>query len=282
MKYEPEVWRKAYEVNGFVVVQDFLDTITLSRIRDELTRIIENLEGLAPSLKEKIFLERDHVKNNRQYYAGILSPEECGLAVRQVADLALFDDSFAELICYPPMLDVLETLFESSEFSFNYLIGRPKAARVGNGVSDGHFHRDTPFEEFTSVNTVLVIMCLDDMMAENGATEFISGSHKVSDEEAKKAYWRDVSPDKLNLKEKVAIRCKAGAGIFFNTKLLHAAGHNRSDNPRYTILAEWVGPGVLPTSSTRYAYQGLRPRSNDKTYQRQIKMSLATPQLITV
>ena len=282
MKYEPDAWKKAYADNGFVVVRDLLDPITLSRIRNDLTRIIENLESLPSSLKEKIFFERDHVKNNPQYYAGILSPEECGLAVRQVADLALFDDSFAELICYPPMLDVLETLFESSEFSFNYLIGRPKAARVGNGVSDGHFHRDTPFEEFTSVNTVLVIMCLNDMMAENGATEFIRGSHQVSDEEAKKAYWRDVASDKLNLKEKVAIRCKAGAGIFFNTKLLHAAGHNRSDNPRYTILAEWVGPGVLPTSPTRYAYQGLKPRSNDKTYQRQVKMSLASPQLTTV
>jgi ectoine hydroxylase-related dioxygenase (phytanoyl-CoA dioxygenase family) len=177
MKYEPEAWRKAYQDNGFVVVQDFLDPITFSRMRDELTRIIENLESLPPSLLEKIFFERDHVKNNPQWYAGILNPEECGLAVRQIEDLALFDAPFAELIRHQPMLDVLETLFESSEFSFNYLIGRPKAARVGNGISDGHFHRDTPFEEFTYANTVNVIMCLNDMMAENGATEFIRGSH---------------------------------------------------------------------------------------------------------
>jgi ectoine hydroxylase-related dioxygenase (phytanoyl-CoA dioxygenase family) len=277
MKYEPEIWRKAYQDDGFVVVEDLLDPATLSRMRDELTRIIENPESLPASLKEKILFERDHVKNNPQYYAGILSPEECGFAVRQIGDLALFDASFAELICYPPMLDVLETLFESSEFSFNYLIGRPKAARVGNGISNGHFHRDTPFEEFTAVNTVIVIICLNDMMAENGATEFIRGSHQVSDEEAKKACWRDVEEDKLNLKEKVIICCGAGAGIFFNTKALHAAGHNRSDRPRHTILAEWVGPCVFPTSPVRYAYQGLRPRSKDAAYQMQVKMSLATP-----
>jgi ectoine hydroxylase-related dioxygenase (phytanoyl-CoA dioxygenase family) len=276
MRYEPEAWRKAYKDNGFVVVQELLDPTTLSRMRDVLTRIIENLESLPPSLKEKIFFERDHVKNNPQWYAGILSPEECGLAVRQIGDLALFDASFAELICYPPMLDVLETLFESSEFSFHSLIGRPKAARVGNGISNGHFHRDTPFEEFTSVNTVLVIMCLNDMTAGNGATEFIRGSHQVSDEEAKKACWRDVEADKLNLKEKVKICCGAGAGIFFNTKTLHAAGHNRSDHPRHTILAEWVGPGVFPTSPVRYAYQGLRPRSKDTAYQTQVEMSFAT------
>lgn len=276
MRYEPEACRRAYQSDGFVVVDDLLDPATLSRIRDELTTIIENLECLRPSLKEKIFFERDHVKNNPQYYAGSLTPEECGLAVRQIMDLALFNASFAELICYPPLLDVLETLFESSEFSFNYLIGRPKAARVGNGISNGHFHRDTPFEEFTSVNTVIVIMCLTDTMAENGGTQFIKGSHQISDEEAKKTCWRDVEADKLNLEQKVTICCRAGAGIFFNTKVLHAAGHNRSDRPRHTILAEWVGPGVLPTSPVRYAYQGLRPRSKDAAYQTQVEMSLAT------
>jgi ectoine hydroxylase-related dioxygenase (phytanoyl-CoA dioxygenase family) len=176
MRYEPEAWRKAYQDNGFVVVQDLLDPATLSGMRDELTRIIENLESLPSSLKGKRFFERDHVKNNPQWYAGIFTPEECGLVVRQIGDLALFDASFAELICYPLMLDVLETLFESSELSFNYLIGRPKAVRVGNGISNGYFHRDTPFEKFTSVNTVIVIICLNDMMAENGATEFIRGA----------------------------------------------------------------------------------------------------------
>ena len=281
MKYEPEAWRKAYQDNGFVVVQDFLDPTTCFRMRDKLTAIIENLECLPPSLKEKIFLERDHVKNNPQWYAGILTSEECGLAVRQIKDLALFDASFAELICYPPMLDVLETLFESSEFSFTYLIGRPKAACVGNGINNGHFHRDTPSEEYTSVNTVIVIICLNDMMAENGATQFIRGSHQVSDEEAKKACWRDVEPQRLNLQEKVAVRCNAGAGIFFNTKTLHAAGHNRSESPRYTILAEWVGPDVLPTSPVRYAYQGLRPRSKVASYQTQIEVSFAKKRLAT-
>ncbi|MBO0797503.1 MAG: hypothetical protein J2P31_01655 [Blastocatellia bacterium] len=101
MKYEPEAWRVAYQTNGFVVVQDLLDTTTLSRLRDDLTRIIANPESLPPSLKEKLFFEREHVKNNPQWYTGILTPEECGLAVRQIEDLALFDASFAELIEYP-------------------------------------------------------------------------------------------------------------------------------------------------------------------------------------
>ena len=273
MKYEPETWAKDYLDNGFVVVPDLLDPATLATLRVGLERIAGNTDALTPPLKEKIFLERDHVKNNPQWYAGILTPEECGESVRQIEDLPLFDPAFAELICYKPLLDVLEVLFGSSEFTFNFLNGRPKAARVGNGISNGNFHRDTPFEDFTFSNTILVILCLNDMTSENGATAFVRGSHQVSDEEARKPHWREVEADKVELENKVLVRCPAGAAIFFNTKILHAAGHNRSDYPRYTILSEWVGPNVLPTSPVRYAYQGLKPRSKDPAFKKQIRMT---------
>jgi ectoine hydroxylase-related dioxygenase (phytanoyl-CoA dioxygenase family) len=275
MKYEPEAWEKAYRDDGFVVIPDLLDPATLASLRAGLEEIVGNLAGLPPELKEKIFLERTHVQNNPQWYAGLLTPEECGESVRQIEDLALFAPAFAALICYPPLLDVLEALFASSEFSFNYIVGRPKAARVGNGISNGNFHRDTPFEEFTRTNTLIVILCLDEMASENGATAFIRASHQVSDEEAKRPYWREVGADKINAADKVEVRCPAGAGIFFNTKTLHTATHNRSDRPRYTILSEWVGPNVLPTSAVRHAYQGLKPRSKDPAFATQIRMTFS-------
>jgi hypothetical protein len=277
MRRAPEEWKRDYLEGGFVVVPQLLDPATLSTLRDRLEGVTVSLDALPPELRGKVFLERDHVKNNPQWYEGVLTPGECGDSVRQIEDLPLFDAAFAELICYPPLLDVLEALFESTEFSFNYLVGRPKAARVGNGVSNGNFHRDTPFEDFTLSNTLVVILCLDDMTGENGGTAFIRGSHKVSDEEARRPRWRDVASDQIDLEDKVVVRCPAGAGVFFNSKILHAAGHNRSDRTRQTLFFEWVGPDVLPTSPVRYAYQGLKPRSKDPAYQKQIRM--AFPQL---
>ncbi len=275
MEFEPEAWKRAYDEDGFVVVRDVLDPATLGRGRAELLRLTQNPGAVPPHLAGKIFYERQHVRNNRRYYEGVLAPEDCGDAVRQIDDLALFHPAFARLICHPPVLDVLEVLFGSTEFSFNYLIGRPKEARVGNGISDGNFHRDTPAEEFTAVNTVLVILCLDPMSAENGATAFVPASHKVSDEEAKQPRWRDVDKDGLSHGEKLVVNCPAGSGVFFNTKVLHAAGHNRSERTRHAVLSEWVGPGVLPTSAERHAYQGLRPRSKDPAFTRQLRMTFA-------
>jgi len=273
MKHEPDVWQEAYQDDGFVIVPDVLDPATLARLRDTLDRVTGGLDQLRPNLRHKIFLERDHVKNNPQWYAANLTPEQCGTSVRQIIDLAEFDPAFAELICCPPLLDVLEVLFGSPEFSLSFLLARPKAARVGNGISNGAFHRDTPFEEFTGANTIISLLCLDEMTGENGSTMFVPASHKVSDDEARKPGWREVPPDTFPPEKKVVVRCPAGSGIFFTSKLLHAAGHNRSERPRRTIQAEWAGPDVLPTCLARFSCQGLKPRSKDPACQKQIRMT---------
>jgi ectoine hydroxylase-related dioxygenase (phytanoyl-CoA dioxygenase family) len=271
MKNEFDSLKKDFDENGFVIVENLLDAATLENLRAQLEKITNN--SVSAELAGKLFFEREHVKNNPQYYADILTPEECGDSIRQIDDLPLFDSSFADLICYPRLLDVLEVLFESSEFSFNMMIARPKAARVGNGISNGNFHRDTPFEDFTEANTIVSILCLDEMSGGNGGTQFVCGSHKIAEEEARKEIWREVERDKFSSEEIVTARCPAGSGIFFDTKVLHAAGHNRSDSPRRTIQTEWVGADVLPISPVRYAFQGLKPRSKQSAFVKQIKLA---------
>jgi ectoine hydroxylase-related dioxygenase (phytanoyl-CoA dioxygenase family) len=268
MNYEAEIWREAYADDGYVIVRDLVDSQMLLKLREAMERITENPESLPPNLKDKIFFERDHVKNNAQRYPD-LTPEQCGNSVREISDLSLFDTVFARLICYPPLLDVLEALFQSTEFSFYLQIGHPKAARVGNGLL--HFHRDCANEDFTSADTITAILCLDEMTAENGATAFLPGSHKVSDEEAMKSHWRAIEESELNPDSLVKACCPAGSGIFFSSKVIHGTGHNRSDYSRRTILTGWAGADVLPTSAIRFPYQGLKPRSKNSAHQEQMK-----------
>jgi ectoine hydroxylase-related dioxygenase (phytanoyl-CoA dioxygenase family) len=273
MKNESAALKKDFDENGFVIVENLLDNETLENLRSELAKITDNVAAVNPALASKLFFEREHVKNNPQYYKDILSPEECGDAVRQIDDLPLFGTAFADLICYSPLLDTLETLFGNPEFSFNMMISRPKAARVGNGISNGNFHRDTPFEDFTEANTIVSIVCLDGMTGENGGTQFVPTSHKISEDEARKEVWRDVDKDKFSPEETVTAQCPAGSGIFFDTKVLHAAGHNHSPFPRRTIQIEWVGENALPLFPIRYAFQGIKPRSKRPEFIKQIKLS---------
>lgn len=273
MKNDYDVLKKEFDENGFVIVENLLDAATLETLRASLEKITGDVNSVSPQLAGKLFFEREHIKNNPQYYEGVLTAEECGDAVRQIDDLPLFDSTFADLICYPPLLGALEILFESPEFTFTMMIARPKAARVGNGISNGNFHRDTPFEDFTEADTIVSILCLDDMTGENGGTQFISASHKISDAEAAKEIWRDVAKEKFSPEEIVTARCPAGSAILFDTKTLHAAGHNRSDVPRRTIQLEWVGENSLPISPARYAYQGLKPRSRQAAFAKQIRQT---------
>src|SRR5262249_9452424 len=135
----------------------------------------------------------------------------------------------------------------------------------------------SPTDAVTSPNTIIAILCLDDMGAANGGTAFIRGSHRVSDEEAVRPCWNEVEPEQFGPEERVVASCPAGSGLFFSSKTLHAAGHNRSNAPRRTLFSEWAGPGVLPTSAERNAYQGLKPRSQDPAYRKQMRLTF--PQL---
>ena len=268
MENEFDALKQNFDENGFVIVPNLLDTETLENLRAKMEKITSDIASVAPHLVDKLFLERDHVKNNPQWYEGDVTPEECGESIRQIEDLPLFDSAFADLICYPQLLDILENLFNSSEFSFTMMIARPKAARFGNGIGNGKFHRDTPFEEFTEANTIVSILCLDEMAGENGGTQFVPRSHKISNEEARKEIWRDVEKAKLPTGKIVTARCPAGSGIFFDTKILHAAGNNRSLYPRRTIQIEWVGADVLPISPALSAFRGLKPRSRLAVFNR--------------
>jgi len=273
MKHEPEIWKNAYEADGFLIVPDLLDAVTLSELTYGMAKITASPRDLPAHLRDKIFFEADHVVNNRTWYGDSLAPEDCGESVRQIEDIGLFDTVFTKMIWYPALLDVLEALFQSTEFSFTLMTGRPKVARVGNGVRNGAFHRDTPDQNYTSANTIESFLCIDEMNAENGPTTFIRGSHKVSDEVAKKPCWMNVDSKSLDLKSIIKVRCPAGSGIFFSSKIIHAAGHNRSGSARRTINIEWAGPGVLSTSAVRFAWQGLRPLSKDPLFEKQMRMT---------
>lgn len=275
MNTNQQLWAKTYAEDGFVIVPDLLDAATLERLREAMDRILNDPEGVQEDLRHKILYERTHVAQYPEWYKSVITPEECGDAVREITDLPLFAPVFRELICHATMLDLLETLFRSTEFSLTMVAGKPKAARVGNGVINGKLHRDSPFdlEVFTGINNIMSFICLDDMAPENGSTTFVRGSHQLSDEEASKPEWKELDFDQVNGQELVRIKCSAGSGVFFTSKVLHAAGHNRSPVARRTIYIGWVGPGILPAFPMRFAYQGIKPRSADPAYRKQVRMA---------
>lgn len=267
MKHEPQKWKADYDRDGFLVVEDVLDARTLATLRAGVERITANPDALPPSKRRYVQLERDYLKHKPQY--NDLSAEQIGAAVRNIMELPLLEPAFAELICYEPLLDVLETIFGSSEFHFhNYkcIIKAPKVSSVFR------WHRDLPYLEHSTPNLITAMLCLDPMTEENGATVVLPGSHRVPHE--------SVGPQDMDIAEKdlppgprVSVCCPAGSAVLFHVNIIHGGPANRSEIPRRNVIGIWAGPDTYPVTAARYAYQGLFPRSKDPAKQRQVRMT---------
>jgi ectoine hydroxylase-related dioxygenase (phytanoyl-CoA dioxygenase family) len=266
VRHEPEAWKAGYERDGFLVVEDCLDDKTLARLREAIDRITDDPERLPPHLRAHVQLERDYSRD-----AGDgRDADRLGKAVRLIMELPLFDPMFARLICYEPLLDVLETLFESREFHFHNYKCINKAPQASGAFV---WHRDLPYLYHSTANLVTAMLCLDDMTEENGATVVLPGSHLLVDENVAVG---DQDIDEADLPadmERRTVTCPAGSAVLFHVNILHGGGANRSTSPRRNVIGIWAGPDTYPVGAHRYAYQDLHPRSENRARQRQLRMT---------
>lgn len=267
MKHDPAAWKAQYDRDGYLVVEDCLDAATLASLREGVAKITADPDSLPQRLKQWVDFERNYVKNNPGQNE--FTADQVGNAVRNIMELPLFDSRFAELICYQPLLDVLETLFESPEFSFfNYkcIIKAPKIS------SRFVWHRDLPYLQHSTPNLITAMLCLDDMTEANGATVVMPGTHRIPHEQVTRDHI-DIAEKDLPPTERVTVCCPAGSAVLFHVNIIHGGGANRSDNPRRNVIGIWSGPDAYPVTPMRLAYQGLMPRTKDPARQKQVRMT---------
>jgi hypothetical protein len=100
----------------------------------------------------------------------------------------------------------------------------------------GRVHRDLrSFSGDLPLMAQLLVM-LDDFTEDNGATYFMSGSHRMPDQPSDDRFFRE------------ATRAVAPAGsiVVFNSNLWHAAGPNRSRGPRRALTIAFTRPFMKP------------------------------------
>lgn len=261
-------WRRDYEETGYLVVEDAVDRETLDALRAQVDRIEAEVaaDSLPDNLKRFLSFDRDRARSFASVAQG--EGQHARDAISNIMELPLFAPIFRDLILYPRVLDALETLFASSEFSFYNTKCICKMA--GNGTAF-QWHRDLPYLQHTSPNLITCMICLDAMTPENGATVVCPGTHRIA--------HADVLPGDTDIAEsevpnpRVTVECPAGAAVLFHTNIVHGGGPNRSDGPRRNVISIWRGPDTYSTRLHRMAGEGLMPRSHDAARQRQIAMT---------
>ncbi|MCC7350271.1 MAG: phytanoyl-CoA dioxygenase family protein [Phycisphaerales bacterium] len=267
MKHEPEKWKADYNRDGYVVVPDALDVATLASLRKGIEKITADLDAYPPHLRQFLNLERDYIKVKSAQNE--LTAQQVGNAVRNIMELPRFDPVFADLICFQPLLDVLETIFDSSEFSFHNYKCIVKAPRVSSKFV---WHRDLPYLKHSTPNLITAMLCLDEMTEANGATVVMPGTHRIAHEDVLDSDV-DIPEDKLPAGERVTVKCPAGSAVLFHVNIIHGGGANRSDIPRRNVIGIWAGPDTYSVEQIRFAYQDLMPRSKDPARQKQLRMT---------
>jgi len=268
MKHDPQKWKFDYERDGYLVVPDCLDAKTLQALRAGIEKISLGLDKLPAHLRSHVHLEKDFLKSQPDRQD--LPPERLGQAIKLIMELPLFSPEFAELICYEPLLDVLETLFDSTEFGFHNYKAIIKSAQVSSAFV---WHRDLPYLEHSTPNLITAMLCLDDMTEANGATVVLPGTHRIPHEQ--------VGPQDITIAEErlpkdakhVSVTCPAGSAVLFHVSIIHGGPANRSSIPRRNVIGIWSGPDAYPVTPARYVYQSVMPRSKDPARVRQTRMT---------
>lgn len=146
--------------------------------------------------------------------------------------LLAYDGSFLDVATDSRVMEICKRLLG------DYFILMLQNGVVNQPTQQPHhqaaYHRDLPYQHFISSRPLALsaVFCLDAFEVDNGATMFISGSHKTE------AFPSDGYVEKMQH----SISAPAGSIIMFDSMLFHRGGINRSSAVRRAINNVFVLP----------------------------------------
>lgn len=227
----------AFEANGYHVLRGALTPGEVLAYREAMARLF-----LVPE---------NHPYASRLY--GI--PELAGKdpanprAIWNGFDLPLFDDLFYDLIFHPQIALTMDTLI-GPDINFFETCFVAKPPRF-----PGHFrdwHQDSAyFDPQTNDRNAAVIVYLDDMDADSGATRVVLGSHKrgplphITPRESVSSKHREVENKRQYDAQGSNLAFQAGDALFFLARVLHKAGGNLTDTSRTGLIYNYTRKDTL-------------------------------------
>ena len=203
MRRDVEDDLRAYERDGYVVLEHAVDADTLDRIRAELS----------PWLGDDAF-------RGRNDFEGFLSNRVYALLAKAPA--------IANLVEHPWVTAMLDRLLLP-----NFLLSANLAINLLPGETAQQFHIDDDFYRVGRPRppiSVSAIWAIDGFTSENGATEVIPGSH----------LWGEEIPAADHPVVKVVM--PPGSVVVFAGTLWHRGGANHSDRSRLAITPQYCEP----------------------------------------
>lgn len=211
---EPDDLVQRYTRDGYAILPS---VFTPEHLRP-LQGILDRIQAAPASLRE--------VQDDR------LVRETSG-AIFIIGEPASFDPRVAEWLILPELVEPVRRLLRCQDIRLH--LSNVTTQHPGSGRAIG-WHRDYPNRYICPPDSsfLRVMLCLDGMDEENGATRFVLGSHGLSDQDAtsSKASAEHGEPA-------VAAYCPPGSLVFIHPKVIHGGPVNTSQRPRRNLIVQW-------------------------------------------
>ena len=126
------------------------------------------------------------------------------------------------------------------------------------GGSRTGWHRDTRYWHFTRPELVNAWLALDTESAGNGALRVVPGSHRLDlplERMDDALFLRDDPSNQDLLANAVCVNLAPGDVLLFHSHLLHAAGNNRSDAVKHSLVFTYRAVDNPPLPDSRSSRQ---------------------------
>jgi len=232
---------KSFRNNGYAVLQGAVSTAMISRLCAELARVEAVCSSMSEEERERNFVfEKDLSDAGR----GGISADKVGSAIFIIGDFCRYVPLGYELLALPALADASALALGAapSGVTAHFMNATIKHPIFGRAIG---WHRDFPNDYLSgeSSNFLRLMICLDGMQANGGATRFIPGTHLVSDEEV-------LAEKKEGLRHRhdsyagQPVECGPGGVVLIHPKVVHGSPANHSTKPRRNIVIQ-VGVGGM-------------------------------------
>jgi ectoine hydroxylase-related dioxygenase (phytanoyl-CoA dioxygenase family) len=192
--------------DGYVIVSDLLSPDEVAAARADLSRVLQA------------------TPTGRNAFEG--------RSTQRVYALFAKTRTFDAAATGPLLLEVLDQVLG------HYQLSAPVGIRIGPGETAQVLHRDDSVYPLPQPGPPVVVNTmwpLDEFTSDNGATRFISGSHRW-------APGRQPAPDD----EVETATLAPGSVMFYLGSLWHGGGANRTDRPRLGVILEYAAAWLRP------------------------------------
>ena len=165
------------------------------------------------------------------------------------------DDVFREWAHTTEVVQTVKQLLGSDDVLLTQNHHNCVMTKMPKFSSKTEWHQDIRYWNFSRPELVNVWLALGDEHRENGGMKFIPGSHAMNFERDRldeNLFLRQDLPENQTLLATVVeLELQAGDVLFFHCRTFHAAGANKTDKPKYSVVLSYHAADNLAIEGTR-------------------------------